>query len=204
MLHLTAAEVARATLAHTSVPEAEDGEMYLAKLSEVTGVGWQVIERNLTEQERATATLKRYKDGRGFERKAPHWPPDMSREIARRMEKFKARALPAHLLPSSLLRVIVRNFSATPSDKISGLLAEGGFEPEEIIVKGTRSMSKCLSWQAIAHLQEQLGASKGNRAVKLDYDRLPSGPDDRDPDKLKYAQWIQRRFLRNDQLEKYE
>ncbi|HKX73099.1 MAG TPA: hypothetical protein VJM32_03745, partial [Candidatus Saccharimonadales bacterium] len=97
----------------------------------------------------------------------------------------------------------VRKYGVTPSDEIAGLLAEGGFTPEEVIVTGTRSMSRCLSWQAIAYLEGIMGKNRGKAAVSIDYDRLPTGPDDTDPDKIAYAQSIQSQFLRRDQLKKY-
>lgn len=201
---LTADELARLRLEFARIPLAGPGEMHMALLAETAGVDWQVVDRNMTSEERLAARPKRYRDKRGFLREAPVWPADISLAIVKRMEKFKARKLPAYLLPAGPLRNLVRSFGSTPYPKIKAILTEGGFATEDIIIEGTRSASRCLSWPAIEHLISVMGKGYGRYSMDIDFARLPTGPHDLDPEKIAYAQQIQQRFIAPDKLQKYD
>lgn len=202
--YLTASEVAKAKAEYEKTPIAEPDEMTLIRMAEAAHLNHQVISRNMTDEDWLAAIPKRYRDGRNYLRTTHVWPPDVAADIIRRMQRFRSRPLEAHHLPSSALRKIVRNFGVTSPEVVAEHLAQGGFAPEEYIVAGTRSMSRCLSWSAIAHLVEVMGEGKGKTAIKLDFDRLPTGPDDLDPDKIRYAQEIQEQLLTSGERKKYD
>jgi hypothetical protein len=202
--YLTAKEIEIATIERDKVPSAAEEEMNLMRIAEQAGVNHQVVARNITPADWAAAREKRYKDPRGYTRMTHIWPADKSKEIIQRMQKFKPRPLEAHLLPSRALRKIIRNYGVTPSPEITAMLADGGFEVEEQLVTDTRGMSRCLTWQAIEYLEGILGKNISKTAISIDYSRLPSGPNDTDPDKIAYARSIQLLFLQPGQLKNYD
>ncbi|HKX72763.1 MAG TPA: DEAD/DEAH box helicase family protein, partial [Candidatus Saccharimonadales bacterium] len=102
--YLTALETEAARNEFRKVPMADSREMSLMRIADTAGIDYQVVSRNMTADDWAAAVLKRYKDSRGFTRLTQIWPADKAVEIAARMERFRARPLDAHVLPSSALR----------------------------------------------------------------------------------------------------
>ena len=99
---------------------------------------------------------------------------------------------------------MVRFGSKADIKELTKELIASGYNVEEVAILDNKFISTCVSWPAIAALQQQRGEPRYTRRTpKIDFARLPTGPDDLDPDKIAYAQTIQRRFLRDEQLKNY-
>jgi superfamily II DNA or RNA helicase len=187
------------------LPVAGQDEKYLKAIAADLGIHWQVVKRNLTAEEWAAAILKRYHNTRhGKYSNGWHWSSEDAANIATRLRKFISRPLPAHLVPKTPLTSLVRvGKGSVPMRDVENLLHTHGYEFEEILIVNTRSFSNCLPWAAVAILAQTYGRGLSEIAKNIDYERLPQDANDLDPDRIAYAQFIQRQFMDTSKLKKY-
>ncbi len=205
--HLTAAEIIEAKNVFYDMPEAQPTDKTLSAIAEKLEVDEGFVRKRVTDAEKAQGVRKRYKDKRGYTVYGSVWAEENWKPIVERLEKSKPRPLEAHLihLNGRTLSAMLRFGSDLDVEELAKDLTEKGYTVEHVAIIDNKITSYCVTWPVIAALQRERGEPRlTRRTPKIDFDRLPAGPDDLDPGKIAYAQEIQQRFLRPEQLKRYE
>lgn len=170
---------------------AEPGDMNRREIADAAGVTWGMALSVATKDELAAARPRRKPNDN---RTLPTWPKEIAEAIVERHKKRRS-GLPAHVLPHHAAAAILPNAPRVVYQKLKKLAGT----PESIILDGSRAA--CFTWGHIRQLAEE---SNKPVLMDLDYDRLPTSADDTDPEKIAYAQSIQRQLLPEVQLAEYE
>lgn len=134
----------------------------------------------LTEAEKAASELRRTTGAV----RVRAWPKDRAKEIEDRVRALLV--IPAYIVTYQGVSELIDKDPDSLSANLNRKRAEFGVGK---VVRGNRTFPG-IGWRAIEKLEKRYGRKKG--IPRIDYNRLPQGPDDTDPAREKYAREIQR------------
>ncbi len=190
-LHFTVGQISELRKVYQNIPEPTEADMGLHKIAVEAAMALAALQRELTPEEEASIYPRQTS---GEKRPAAYIPRSMGEAILARMQPEK---LPAYLIPNTV--IIYRSHLQGPC---RGALRTGRLKtarPIEHIrlVKG--KTFTCSSWETLRLAEEKFG--RHPEAEPIDYDKLPTGPDDADPERWAYAQSIQEKYVAREVLQ---
>ncbi len=115
----------------------------------------------------------------------------------RRRNRKEPDALPPHLITMQGIDL----FMGEGRSNVSLLQARHKTEPEaRLKLPGSGPEECCFSWRDMQKLLHEPRSKSNQSRLYIDFDRLPSGPEDTDPDKIAYAREIQMALLPHHKL----
>lgn len=206
IFHLTAEEVSEAKRIFYQYPEALSTDKHLNAICDAVGIDTRIAKNEMTPEEKAQGVEKRYKDKRGYTLTGIVYPQQVWVKLEERLRQLKPRPLEAHMihLNKRTLGSMVRFGAKLNIEELVNKLTDQGYKVRKIAIVDNKGSSYAVSWEIIAALQREYGQPRlTKRTPKLDFNRLPNGPYDVNPEKIAYAQEVQQRFLRPEQLQSY-
>lgn len=171
------------------VPRANSHDVSIPEIARATGVTQSKAHKLITEEERATGYVRRAETKSGL-KPVLHLSRAIAEQvIARGLEQAKPLS-PDYILLAGLQTILDVNDKKIPY----------AFRDELVKIKlaNTRNLSY-VNWGIARQMVERYGYRPGT-SLRIDFDRLPTSPDDNDPGRIAYARAIQLHFMTARQL----
>jgi len=149
----------------------------------------------LTEEEKVQRIPRWVKDANGTLTLRRSWSKEHGDAIEARLRKELTRQLPAHLVP---LLSVASNIN-TRLKNIRNQIRKRILPDIEKVKLGydDERLHTCLSWEQLRRLAQTYGWLND---LAIDYDRLPTGPEDNTPDRVAYARFVQATLVERQKL----